>query len=217
MAAGFLSGQVRLAAYGVSTATGTALDGRSWKCIREGDVTGLFGVIRDNAPVFGAASDTVNNVKEGDYKGGLIRSVKALIEGAIWFRPPLGKFGTGKANLSNQGGGVVKGTNMPIIGSRVPDIGNKLNYILGKATGKASNIKRSTDMARQLNKIGIFDNASGRNYLKEHLIKTFNSSKGILVKKGYLLRESMLMGPNGGIKIESIWKNNKLITVYIKS
>ena len=35
--------------------------------------------------------------------------------------------------------------------------GEKLTYLFGKATGSLHNIERSTDMARQLARIGIFD------------------------------------------------------------
>jgi hypothetical protein len=42
-----------------------------------------------------------------------------------------------------------------------PVIGNKLMYLFGKASGNAHNIQRSTDMARQLAQIGIFDNPAG--------------------------------------------------------
>lgn len=32
---------------------------------------------------------------------------------------------------------------------------------------------------------------------------------------GRLLRESLLMGPRGALKVESIWENGKLITVVL--
>lgn len=61
--------------------------------------------------------------------------------------------------------------------------------------------------------MGIFDNAAGRSLLNSHLRGAYNSSKGILQPNGRYLRESLLMGPNGGLKVESIWEGNKLITV----
>ncbi|WP_345231342.1 hypothetical protein, partial [Olivibacter ginsenosidimutans] len=42
------------------------------------------------------------------------------------------------------------------------NIGTKLEYVFGKATGSAHNIERSTGMLRQLESVGIFDNAAGR-------------------------------------------------------
>ena len=50
-------------------------------------------------------------------------------------------------------------------GGRSSELGNKLDYIFGKATGDKHNIERSISMENLLNKIGIFDNASGREYI----------------------------------------------------
>jgi hypothetical protein len=99
----------------------------------------------------------------------------------------------------------------------VPQIGEKLKYIFGKATGSAHNIERSTDMAKQLSRIGIFDNASGNSYLKNHLTEALNNPNNILKiqNNGRIVRESLLMGPNGGLKMHSIWEGNKLITVEL--
>jgi hypothetical protein len=41
------------------------------------------------------------------------------------------------------------------------DLGKKLDYVFGKAKGSIHNVERSVDMERQLNRIGIFDNAEG--------------------------------------------------------
>ena len=98
---------------------------------------------------------------------------------------------------------------------RIPQIGSKLDYVFGQATGRMHNIERSTTMLRQLESIGLFDNAIGRNYLKEHLKNTFKVVKGINQPNGRVLRESFLMGPNGGVKVESIWEENKLISIII--
>ncbi|EFK56015.1 RHS repeat-associated core domain-containing protein [Sphingobacterium spiritivorum] len=100
-------------------------------------------------------------------------------------------------------------------GKEGANIGTKLEYVFGKATGSAHNIERSTGMLRQLESVGIFDNAAGRSYLNSHLQGVYNSSKGILQSNGRYLRESLLMGPNGGIKVESIWDGNRLITVKL--
>ena len=102
------------------------------------------------------------------------------------------------------------------IGSKgVAEIGTKLEYVFGKATGSAHNIERSTGMLRQLESVGIFDNAAGRSVLKNNLERVFSETGGILQSNGRYLRESLLMGPNGGLKVESIWDANKLITVKL--
>jgi len=95
------------------------------------------------------------------------------------------------------------------------NIGTKLEYVFGKATGSAHNIERSTGMLRQLESVGIFDNAAGRSLLNSHLESVYSGTKGILQSNGRYLRESLLMGPRGGLKVESIWDENKLITVKL--
>jgi len=39
-----------------------------------------------------------------------------------------------------------------------------------------------------------------------------NSSPGMLQENGRVVRESILMGPNGAVKVRSIWEGAKLIT-----
>jgi len=96
------------------------------------------------------------------------------------------------------------------------EIGRKLEYVFGKATESKHNIERSLDMERQLNKIGIFDNAKGRSIVQEHLEAAFeNTTNGTLQKNGRMLKESLLFGPNDSVKVQSIWEGNKLINVEI--
>lgn len=87
--------------------------------------------------------------------------------------------------------------------------------MFGKATGSAHNIERSTGMLRQLESVGIFDNAAGRSLMNSHLESVYSGTKGILQTNGRYLRESLLMGPRGGLKVESIWEGNRLITVKL--
>ncbi len=94
-------------------------------------------------------------------------------------------------------------------------IGTKLEYVFGKATGSLHNIERSTGMLKQLQSVGIFDNAVGRSLLKRHLKAVYNGVEGILQSNGRYLRESLLMGPNGGLKVESIWEGSRLITIKL--
>lgn len=110
---------------------------------------------------------------------------------------------------------VFGGLGRPIAEKAVANIGTKLEYVFGKATGSAHNIERSTGMLRQLESIGIFDNAEGRSLLNGHLQSVYKGSKGMLQSNGRHLRESLLMGPRGGLKVESIWEGNKLITIKL--
>jgi hypothetical protein len=70
-------------------------------------------------------------------------------------------------------------------------------------------------MARLLARIGIFDDAAGNALLRGHLGQVLNDAVGITQEDGRVLRESILVGPNGVIKMESIWDGVKLITVKL--
>ena len=97
----------------------------------------------------------------------------------------------------------------------VAQIGTKLEYVFGKATGAAHNIERSTSMLKQLQRVGIFDNKAGRSLLKSHLEKAYKSAEAVRQSNGRYLRESLLMGPNGALKVKSVWEGEKLITVTL--
>jgi hypothetical protein len=99
-------------------------------------------------------------------------------------------------------------------------IGRKLDYVFGKATGRVHNVQRSITMEKTLSSIGIFDNRIGRELVQEHLIATFRNSNNVKTvnTKGFVVKESLLMGPRGGVLIESIWNENEgeLISVILK-
>lgn len=82
-------------------------------------------------------------------------------------------------------------------GGNEADLGNKLGYLFGKASGNKHNIERSKAMRTELQKIGIHNTSSGR----EYTVTT---------------RESLLMGPGGAVKVESVWDGNRLLTVIVK-
>jgi RHS repeat-associated protein len=94
-------------------------------------------------------------------------------------------------------------------------LGSKLDYVLGKATGAAHNVERSTGMLRELEKIGLPDSPATRAILRDNLEKAA-SQQGIAQANGRILRESLLMGPGGkAVNVQSIWEGSKLITVKI--
>ena len=49
------------------------------------------------------------------------------------------------------------------------NLGNKLDYLLGKASGDNHNIKRSKAMQAELQKIGIHNTLSGKEYISNYL------------------------------------------------
>lgn len=108
-----------------------------------------------------------------------------------------------------------------------------MDYLFGKATGNKHNIERSKAMQTELQKIGIHDTASGREYISNHLDDVLKDSSNIsnietrsyvakelpgkpVVEYTATTRESLLMGPGGAVKVESVWDGNRLITVVVK-
>ncbi|WP_310551895.1 hypothetical protein [Paenibacillus glufosinatiresistens] len=98
-----------------------------------------------------------------------------------------------------------------------PEFGRKLEYIFGNATGSKHNIDRSIAMENQLKSIGIFDNQAGRELVLKNLTDDFKDPKSIskIQENGNVVRDPLIAGPNGLIKIESVWDGNKLITVQL--
>lgn len=110
----------------------------------------------------------------------------------------------------------VSKANLLVHNECVPDLGRKLEYVFGNATGHAHNVERSTDLARQLNRIGIQGDASGRQLLTEHFTMTLNNPMNIVLEEGAKqTRESLLAGPGGFLKMRSVWQNNRLVTVFL--
>lgn len=98
-----------------------------------------------------------------------------------------------------------------------PDIGRKLDYVFGKATGTSHNIDRSVEMLRQLQSIGLQDTPANRQLFADYLEDVLNDPGNIARTEasGRVVRDSLLMGPQGGVKLETIWDGTKLITVNI--
>jgi hypothetical protein len=73
----------------------------------------------------------------------------------------------------------------------------------------------TSPFSNQLNHAGIFDNEAGRNLVRSHLETIYRTTEGVLQSNGRYLRESILMGPNRALKVESIWEGPKFITVKL--
>jgi hypothetical protein len=98
-----------------------------------------------------------------------------------------------------------------------PQLGSKLEYFLGRATGNAHNIERSTQMLRQLERVGLPDTPATRQYLTEHLTGVLRDPSNIVrvQENGRIVRESLLMGPRGALKLETVWDDARLITANL--
>ena len=78
------------------------------------------------------------------------------------------------------------------------NIGNKLDYAFGKATGDAHNVQRSMTMQSQLSKIGIYDDAAGRQIMTNFMNQTLNSNLTSIVSTSERVAvDSLLAGPGG--------------------
>lgn len=98
----------------------------------------------------------------------------------------------------------------------IEDLGAKLEYIFGNATGSRHNIERSKDMQRILNSIGIFDNAEGRAIVTNTIINSFRDPcNGYMQDNGRFVIETLLVGPNGIAKMQTVWDGFKLITIEL--
>ncbi len=107
-------------------------------------------------------------------------------------------------------------TSLRLSAPLAPEFGRKLDYLFGQATGNLHNVQRSVSMLQELRKIGINDTAEARAYVANHLTQILNDTSSIIQRGGdRTVRESFLMGPTGGAKLESVWEGTKLITVKI--
>jgi hypothetical protein len=107
--------------------------------------------------------------------------------------------------------------NKRINGNLEPEIGRKLDYIFGKATGRQHNLDRSLSMLKALERIGLHDTSTSRIYLTKHFQQVFHNPESISSQNGnWVKRESLLAGHRGFLKVESTWNGNKLITIVLK-
>lgn len=97
------------------------------------------------------------------------------------------------------------------------DIGNKIEYLMGNATGSEHNIERSTGLYQMLCKIGLYDNELGRSVVTQAL-----EDAGGLVSQGTInpdtgrvIVDTLLSGPYGFLQMRTIWEGTKLITVFL--
>lgn len=101
----------------------------------------------------------------------------------------------------------------------IPQLGQKLNFLFGKATGSEHNVARSQDMFYKLRSIGLNDMSGWRDYVSQHLDNVLNDPDNIVrvQENGRAVRESLLWGPLGAVKLETVWEAEKLITFYVYS
>ena len=120
-------------------------------------------------------------------------------------------------DVSKQAANIVNESGVAI---RKADIGRKLDYVFGKSkvTEDGHNITRSIGTLKALERIGFLDNAENRSFLAKHLNDVLQATDNVkeIQDKGRILKESLLMGRFGAVKLESIWEGDKLITIMTK-
>lgn len=166
------------------------------------DAAGLMGILHE---------------KEDELAYELGRLQRAGKPGQKALIAALESLGVAASGSGKMVGGLVK--NSAAVSRLPPDIGRKLEFFLGNATGKAHNVQRSQVMQGQLSKIGIYDDVAGRTILREHL-ETVGRSNDFVVgatSPTRVVKESFLRGPGGSLSFETIWDGNRLITGVLRT
>lgn len=90
--------------------------------------------------------------------------------------------------------------------------------MFGLATGGQHNVERSVGMLKELERIGFLDNAENRAYLAQYLKRVFRTPDNIvsIQSNGCIVKESLLMGRYGAVKLHTIWRDNELISIIVK-
>ncbi len=159
-----------------------------------------------------AASKGITNV---DGKEAALAGVKSAAVAFVY--SGLGSLAKG----SGAGQSLYDSKGSPSPGSAVQDktadVGRKLDYMFGKATGSTHNLNRTVQMQGQLSRIGLFDNDAGRSYIEQQMNNVLNDPTSIVrvQENGRILRQSLLTGPNGALDMETVWEGSKLITVNL--
>lgn len=98
----------------------------------------------------------------------------------------------------------------------MPVLGRKLDYLFGLAGGNAHNVARSESMRAALQRIGMNDTPVIREFMTHHLTNVLLDLNNVALSDGArIVRESLLMGPAGGVKLQSTWEATKLITINV--
>lgn len=147
----------------------------------------------------GAVGGAIGSLSRGDGNGAAITAATFLIP----VRVPGGK-------IIGEVGVEIAGTVTREVGRRAEEIGaqgltvasGKFDYLFGRVVSNSHNASRSNQLALEMKRLGVPDNAAGRQMLIDHLaisaktdgnvINTFSNKYG-----KFEVRESLFMGPSG--------------------
>ncbi|MGQ3236446.1 RHS repeat-associated core domain-containing protein [Shinella sp.] len=113
--------------------------------------------------------------------------------------------------------GAKGGVSVPKSVDRVmPELGSKLDFLLGKVTkGKPHNVERSYELGQKMQRIGLSDSPTTRATVAKHLESVLNDPSSIsgIQEGGRTVRDSLLSGRYGNVKLQTIWDGPSLITI----
>ena len=59
------------------------------------------------------------------------------------------------------------------------------------------------------------DNPDSREYVYKKILEAYYYAQPIIQENGRILKEILIMGPNGALKMQTIWDGAKLVTVFL--
>jgi len=91
----------------------------------------------------------------------------------------------------------------------------KLDYLFNKnIKPDPHNTSRAAENAKQMRRIGLQDTPENRALLRQHFEGVVDDSTDIIRSLGAkTIRESFFMGEKGGVKFETVWEGERLITI----
>ncbi|WP_100303411.1 RHS repeat-associated core domain-containing protein [Lacrimispora celerecrescens] len=210
-----VAGLVGLAAGAIAGGISSAVSGKfSMKAVLQGAAIGsTIGLTGGAALAYGVT-------------GSALASTGAVMSGLGFGAATVGPAGATGFEQARQ---LLQAQQMRAVeGAGKADIGNKLDYVFGQATGSAHNIQRSQSMASELAHIGIQDTPANRALLQSHFESVginLNNIAGTELRSyiangqtfNYtaIIRESFFMGPSGGAGFRTVWEGYRLLTIII--
>ena len=130
--------------------------------------------------------------------------------------------GAAHALLAGSSLTVLSGQACAIACPAIPILGNKLDFLFGLAENVgpsgAYNVQRSASMLQDMESVGLSDSPEVREYVTQKLTEALNNPAAVeaIQGNGRKVIDVFLMGPNGGIKLQTIWQGSRLISVITK-
>ncbi len=59
------------------------------------------------------------------------------------------------------------------------------------------------------------DNPESREYVYKKILEAYCYAQPIIQENGRILKEILIMGPNGALKMQTIWDGAELVTVFL--